>query len=101
MLRNIPGSLLALIGAVPAVRSSFRVRYGGCHGSDIRVGDLFTGVGATPATAALLGSLFFSAWQAAGLRRPAAGGRAYVRRDDAPVPFVASSAYTQRSLEHA
>ncbi|SHL94228.1 hypothetical protein [Actinacidiphila paucisporea] len=58
MLRNIFGSLLALIGAALAVWSSFRVWYGGRHGTDIRVDDLFTGVGVTPATAALLGSLF-------------------------------------------
>ncbi|WP_329178242.1 hypothetical protein [Streptomyces sp. NBC_01477] len=58
MLRNISGSLLALIGAVLAVQSPFRVWYGGRHGSDIRVDDLFTGVGVTPAAAALLGSLF-------------------------------------------
>lgn len=58
MLRNIFGSLLALIGAVLAVWSPFRIWYGGRQGSDIRVDDLFTGVGATPTDAALLGSLF-------------------------------------------
>jgi hypothetical protein len=108
MLRNIFGPLLALIGAVLAVRSSFRVPYGGHHGSGLRVDDLFTGVGITPAAAALLGSLFpalpqrFLALPQRFLalrfrRRPGA----YALRDDAPVPFVASSAYTQRSLEQA
>ncbi|MFG1809040.1 hypothetical protein [Streptomyces sp. NPDC049040] len=58
MLRNILGSLIALIGAALAVWSPFRIWYGGRHGSDIRVHDLFTGVGAGPADAALLGSLF-------------------------------------------
>jgi hypothetical protein len=58
MLRNIFGPLLALVGAVLAVWSPFRIWYGGRQGSDIRVDDLFTGVGATPADAALLGSLF-------------------------------------------
>ncbi|CAG7638805.1 hypothetical protein [Actinacidiphila bryophytorum] len=58
MLRNIFGPLLALVGAVLAVWSPFRIWYGGRQGSDIRVDDLFTGAGATPADAALLGSLF-------------------------------------------
>jgi hypothetical protein len=57
MLRNIFGSLLALIGAALAVWSPFRAWYGGRHGSDVRVADLFTGVGVTSASAALLGSL--------------------------------------------
>jgi hypothetical protein len=58
MFRNVLGSLLALIGAAVVVWSPFRAWYGGRHGSDIRVDDLFTGVGVTPARAALLGSLF-------------------------------------------
>lgn len=57
MLRNISGSLLALIGAVLAVWSPFRAWYGGRQGSDIRVDDLFTGAGATSADATPLGSL--------------------------------------------
>jgi hypothetical protein len=57
MLRNISGSLLALIGAVLAVWSPFRVWYGGRQGSDIRVDDLFTGAGASTADATPLGSL--------------------------------------------
>ncbi|NUS12099.1 MAG: hypothetical protein HOY69_11960 [Streptomyces sp.] len=58
MLRNISGSLLALIGAVLAVWSPFRVWYGGRLGSDVRVDGLFTGAGVSPGGAALLGSLF-------------------------------------------
>lgn len=58
MFRTMLGSLLALAGAVVAVWSPFRAWYGGRHGSDIRVDDLFTDVGVTPHGAALLGSLF-------------------------------------------
>lgn len=58
MFRNVLGSLLALLGAAVVVWSPFRAWYGGRHGSDIRVDDLFTGVGVTPHGAALLGSLF-------------------------------------------
>jgi hypothetical protein len=58
MLRNISGSLLALIGAVLAVWNPFRVWYGGRPGARIRVDGLFTGAGVTPDDAALLGSLF-------------------------------------------
>jgi hypothetical protein len=58
MVRNVVGSLLALAGAAAAVRSPFRSWYGGRHGSDIRVDDLFTSVGVTHHDAALLGSLF-------------------------------------------
>ena len=58
MFRNVLGSLLALIGAAVVVWSPFRAWYGGSHGSDIRVDDLFTEVGVTPHRAALLGSLF-------------------------------------------
>ncbi|MEW1859041.1 MULTISPECIES: hypothetical protein [unclassified Streptomyces] len=58
MVRNVMGSLLALAGATAAVWCPFRAWYGGRHGSDIRVNDLFTGVGVTDHDAALLGSLF-------------------------------------------
>jgi hypothetical protein len=58
MFRTVVGSLLALIGAAAAVWSPFRAWYAGRHGSVIRVDDLFTEVGVTPAKAALLGSLF-------------------------------------------
>lgn len=58
MIRTILASVLALVGAAAAVWSPFRAWYDGRHGSDIRVDDLFTGVGVTPDRAALLGSLF-------------------------------------------
>lgn len=45
MLRNISGPLLALVGAVLAVRSPFRIRYGRHQGSDIRVDGLFPEAG--------------------------------------------------------
>src|SRR5882757_4953163 len=57
MFRSILGSLLALAGAVAAVRSPFHPWYAGRHGSDIRLDDLFTDVGVTPHGAAPLGSL--------------------------------------------
>ncbi|MFC4033662.1 hypothetical protein ACFO3J_19555 [Streptomyces polygonati] len=58
MVRNILATLLALIGAEAAVWSPFLPWYGGRHGSDIRMDDLFTSVGVTPHHAPLLGSLF-------------------------------------------
>jgi hypothetical protein len=58
MVRIFLGSLLALAGAAAAVWSAFLPWYGGRDGADIRVNDLFTGVGVTPHDAALLGSLF-------------------------------------------
>ncbi|BBA97901.1 hypothetical protein RVR_3872 [Actinacidiphila reveromycinica] len=58
MVRNIMGSLLALAGAAAAVWCPFRAWYDGRHGSDVRIDDLFTGVGVTGRDAALLGSLF-------------------------------------------
>ncbi|WP_051951063.1 hypothetical protein [Actinacidiphila yeochonensis] len=57
MVRTILGGVLALAGAAAAVRSPFRVWYDGRHGTDVRVDDLFTGVGVTPHDAAPLGSL--------------------------------------------
>lgn len=78
MLRNIVGPPLALMGAVLAARSSFRVRYGGRQGSGTGVDDPFTGVGATLAAAAPLGSLFaplgFAALQASCCAARAAPG---------------------------
>jgi hypothetical protein len=56
MIRNILGSVIALVGATAAVLSPFRVWYGGRHGTQIRVQDLFTGL--TTETAAVLGSVF-------------------------------------------
>jgi hypothetical protein len=56
MIRNILGSVIALVGATAAVLSPFRTWYGGRHGSDIRVEDLFTGI--TTENAELIGSVF-------------------------------------------
>jgi hypothetical protein len=56
MIRNILGSVIALVGATAAVFSPFRVWYGGRHGSEIRVEDLFTGL--TTESAVVLGSIF-------------------------------------------
>ncbi|MET9346718.1 hypothetical protein [Streptomyces termitum] len=55
MIRNVAGSVLALIGATAAVWSPFRAWYDGRHGSTYRIGDLFTGV--TDARAGVLGSI--------------------------------------------
>jgi hypothetical protein len=44
MVRNIIGSVLALIGAAAAVYSPFRSWFNGREGSDIRVADLFNGI---------------------------------------------------------
>lgn len=58
MVRNVLGSLLALIGAAAAVWSPFRSWYDGRHGSDIRIDGLFTGTGVTTRNASLFASLF-------------------------------------------
>ncbi|MDX3851782.1 hypothetical protein [Streptomyces sp. AK02-01A] len=55
MIRNIIGSVLALVGAAAAVLSSFYAWFGGRQGRDYRVGDLFTGISGDGA--ALFGSL--------------------------------------------
>lgn len=44
MIRNVIGSILALIGATAAVWSPFRDWYDGRHGRDYRVQDLFGGI---------------------------------------------------------
>ncbi|MFI8996207.1 hypothetical protein [Streptomyces sp. NPDC053542] len=44
MVRNVIGSLIALIGAAAAVWSPFRPWYDGRHGADIRIADLFNGI---------------------------------------------------------
>ncbi|MFD3570860.1 hypothetical protein [Streptomyces sp. NPDC058667] len=44
MLRNVVGSVLALVGATAAVWSPFRAWYDGRHGRDYALGDLFTGI---------------------------------------------------------
>lgn len=61
MIRNVFGSLLALLGAAAAVYSPFLVWYDGRPGRDYRVADLFegiTGVGAGVFTSLLLPLLF-------------------------------------------
>ncbi|MGA5199855.1 hypothetical protein ACPCDR_42435, partial [Streptomyces exfoliatus] len=55
MVRNVLGSLIALIGATAAVWSPFRPWYDGRHGRDVRIEDLFNGI--TRNSAALFGSL--------------------------------------------
>ncbi|WP_234430925.1 hypothetical protein [Streptomyces sp. NRRL F-4489] len=55
MVRNVLGSLIALIGAAAAVWSPFRPWYDGRQGSDIRIEDLFGGLTGSGAT--LFGSL--------------------------------------------
>ncbi|MFF1511990.1 hypothetical protein [Streptomyces sp. NPDC058326] len=44
MIRNVAGSVLALVGAAAAVWSPFRAWYDGRHGRDYAIGDLFTGI---------------------------------------------------------
>ncbi|GAU67472.1 Syd protein [Streptomyces sp. NBRC 110611] len=55
MVRNVLGSLVALVGATAAVWSPFRPWYDGRHGSDVRIEDLFNGI--TDNAAALFGSI--------------------------------------------
>lgn len=47
MVRNIIGSVLAVIGAAGAVASPFQAWYDGRHGRDYRVEDLFNGITGT------------------------------------------------------
>lgn len=47
MVRNIIGSVLAVIGAAGAVASPFQAWYNGRHGQDYRVEDLFNGITGT------------------------------------------------------
>ncbi|WP_241672073.1 hypothetical protein [Streptomyces sp. IB2014 016-6] len=47
MVRNIIGSVLAVIGAASAVASPFQAWYNGRHGRDYRVEDLFNGITGT------------------------------------------------------
>ncbi|WP_260476300.1 hypothetical protein [Streptomyces sp. WAC 06783] len=49
MVRNVLGSVLALIGAAAAVWSPFRAWYDGRHGREIRIEDLFQGISAEKA----------------------------------------------------
>ncbi|WP_411111354.1 hypothetical protein [Streptomyces sp. c-19] len=55
MIRNIVGSVLALVGATAAVWSPFRAWYDGRHGRDYAIDELFTGI--TDAKADVLGSI--------------------------------------------
>ncbi|MFD7661882.1 hypothetical protein [Streptomyces sp. NPDC059788] len=55
MVRNVLGSVLALIGAAAAVWSPFRAWYDGRHGREIRIEDLFRGI--TGEKAELFGSV--------------------------------------------
>ncbi|GGU09177.1 hypothetical protein [Streptomyces lateritius] len=55
MVRNVIASVLAIAGATAAVWSPFRAWYGGRHGSDYRIGDLFGGI--TDAKAGVFGSI--------------------------------------------
>lgn len=57
MIRNVLGSIVALIGAAAAVLSPFRDWYDGRLGRHYRIGDLFTGTGITAAHPGLFGSL--------------------------------------------
>ncbi|MFI6687860.1 hypothetical protein [Streptomyces sp. NPDC050485] len=52
MVRNILGSILALIGATAAVWSPFRAWYDGRHGSTYRIDDLFSGISGSKAEVA-------------------------------------------------
>ncbi|WP_406392978.1 hypothetical protein [Streptomyces sp. NBC_00887] len=55
MIRNVLGSVLALLGAAAAVQSPFQSWYDGRLGRDYRVQDLFDGIGTT--SSAVLGSI--------------------------------------------
>ncbi|MER7519366.1 hypothetical protein [Streptomyces sp. NPDC126499] len=56
MIRNVVGSVLALVGAAAAVWSPFRAWYDGRHGRDYPIDELFTGI--TDAKAEIIGSIF-------------------------------------------
>ncbi|MCF6525890.1 hypothetical protein, partial [Streptomyces sp. JJ36] len=58
MVRNLIGSLLALVGAAAAVWSVFRDWYGGREGQDFLLEDLFTPGGVSGSEAALFTGLF-------------------------------------------
>ncbi|WP_258022343.1 hypothetical protein, partial [Streptomyces anatolicus] len=58
MVRNVLGTVLALIGATAAVWSPFRAWYDGRPGRRFRLDELFSGGGVTGADAELFGSLF-------------------------------------------
>ncbi|MGA4849542.1 hypothetical protein ACOBQB_26000 [Streptomyces sp. G5(2025)] len=58
MVRNVLGTVLALIGATAAVWSPFRAWYDGRLGRHFRLSELFSGGGITAAHAELFASLF-------------------------------------------
>lgn len=58
MMRNVVGSVLALVGAALAVWSPFRAWNDGRQGRAYRLQELFAGGGVTSARAELFGSLF-------------------------------------------
>ncbi|MEU6391850.1 hypothetical protein [Streptomyces sp. NPDC046939] len=58
MMRNVVGSVLALVGAAAAVWSPFRAWNDGRRGRAYRLQELFSGGGVTNARAELFGSLF-------------------------------------------
>lgn len=55
MIRNVLGSVVALLGAAAAVQSPFRGWYDGRLGRDYRIQDLFNGISGT--ASAVLGSI--------------------------------------------
>ncbi|MFF2328269.1 MULTISPECIES: hypothetical protein [unclassified Streptomyces] len=60
MIRNVLGSVLALVGAAAAVLSPFRDWYDGRLGRHYRIEELFTGTGVTAGRPGLLGSIFLA-----------------------------------------
>ncbi|MFG2224134.1 hypothetical protein [Streptomyces sp. NPDC048644] len=63
VVRNVIGSLIALVGATAAVWSPFRPWYDGRHGRDVRIEDLFGGLttASAPLPASLLLPMAFAA----------------------------------------
>ncbi|RII11824.1 hypothetical protein DSC45_28330 [Streptomyces sp. YIM 130001] len=58
MVRNILGSILALVGAAAAVFSPFRAWYDGRQGRYYRLSELFSGDGVTGSRSGLFDSIF-------------------------------------------
>ncbi|MFB6874811.1 hypothetical protein [Streptomyces sp. NPDC056323] len=70
MIRNVLGSVLALVGAAAAVLSPFRDWYDGRPGRDYRVAELFSGISASrpgPLDSILLAFLFAALLTVAGV----------------------------------
>ncbi|HWU07100.1 MAG TPA: hypothetical protein VN520_12080, partial [Streptomyces sp.] len=55
MIRNVLGSVVALVGAAAAVQSPFHSWFDGRSGRDYRVQDLFDGISGVPSS--VLGSV--------------------------------------------